>query len=124
MTAEELLARLQSQSIAVARVGDRLRCTGPTEALTPDVVRAMREHKNELLALVVGPEVDLRIKAMRTLLVPGHPLPFFYLHQVAFDRGQCLSCGEFQPQEARRCALCREAVAIILEALKQVDARN
>jgi hypothetical protein len=124
MTAEELLARLQSQGIAVARVGDRLRCTGPTTALTTDLVQAMREHKLRLLDLVAGPEVVWRLREMRRLLVPGRPLPYLYAVQTPFDRGQCLSCGEFSPQESRRCAPCREAVCILIEAMKQDGGRS
>lgn len=54
MTARELLDALARQGVTVEAHGDRLRYS-PREAVTPDLLERLREHKAELLALLRPP---------------------------------------------------------------------
>jgi hypothetical protein len=48
-----LLGELQSRDISLVVDGNNLRCKGDKAALTPELMAALREHKGEILALMV-----------------------------------------------------------------------
>jgi hypothetical protein len=50
---ENLLRELQSSGVTFKVVGTRVTAAGPPEVLTPPVVAQLREHKDELLQLLV-----------------------------------------------------------------------
>jgi pyochelin synthetase len=60
VNAPELLAELQGRGMRLEAIGGRLRYDAPKGALTPELRRAMAEHKAELLGLV---EQHLRTQA-------------------------------------------------------------
>ncbi|GIW96963.1 MAG: hypothetical protein KatS3mg111_0296 [Pirellulaceae bacterium] len=53
MGAAGLLTELRKRGVKLVPVGDRLRFA-PKDALTPDLVEALRAHKAEMLALLAG----------------------------------------------------------------------
>ncbi len=52
MTARRLLQTAHERGIILQAQAGRLRCAGPREALTPDLVAALRERRAEVLALL------------------------------------------------------------------------
>lgn len=50
---ENLLRELQSKGVTFKVVGAHVTADGPVEVLTPPVVTQLREHKDELLQLLV-----------------------------------------------------------------------
>ena len=54
MSATALLAALRQHGVELATVGDRLRYRGPRTALTPEVRRAIADHKADLLLLLAA----------------------------------------------------------------------
>ena len=52
MTAAELVARLADRGVVLAVRCEALSCRGPHGALTPDLVAALREKKEEILDLL------------------------------------------------------------------------
>jgi hypothetical protein len=58
MTAAELLAELNRRGISLRVQGDRLELDAPRGALTPELRRALADHKAELLRLLADPLAD------------------------------------------------------------------
>src|SRR5438093_1386912 len=54
MTPEALLDDLRARGVQVAADGDRLRYRAPKGSLTPELRRALRDHKARLLPLVAA----------------------------------------------------------------------
>jgi len=54
MNAPALLAMMGRLDLAVSVNGDSLHVAGPPSAMTPDIARAIRDHKAELVGLVAA----------------------------------------------------------------------
>src|SRR5262245_43753570 len=52
MTTAALLANLRARGLRLVPAGPNLDISGPKSALTPEVVRVIRQHKADLLALL------------------------------------------------------------------------
>ncbi|MBI5093856.1 MAG: hypothetical protein HZB26_15635 [Candidatus Hydrogenedentes bacterium] len=55
MTAEALIATLETRGVVLTVVGDRLSLDAPKGVLTPDVVAELRERKPEVLDILTRP---------------------------------------------------------------------
>jgi hypothetical protein len=53
MTAIDFLSEVQARGITLVVDGDNLRCQGDNAALTPDLIAELREHKTEILSLMI-----------------------------------------------------------------------
>jgi len=53
VTARDLLAELQARGVELVAAGDKLRYR-PRSAVEPGLIRVMREHKAEIMALLTG----------------------------------------------------------------------
>ena len=53
MTATEILNELQRRGVELRAEGDRLRFR-PKEAVTPDLIKILKQHKAEIIAAVAG----------------------------------------------------------------------
>jgi amino acid adenylation domain-containing protein len=99
MNAYELLDTLNRQSVGLRVDGDKLRVTGARNTLTPQLLAELKQHKEELIAILTGADADVIPRrpasdaplplafAQRQLwfldrLSPGNP---FYNNPVAFD---------------------------------------
>ena len=102
MSAVALLSELRRRDIKVQAVGGELRCSAPVGALTPELREQLRQHKPDLLALLVSAQalgqqqraiVPLQRNGTRTPIfaVPGHNGDVFCYRALA----RCL--GEEQP---------------------------
>jgi thioesterase domain-containing protein len=83
VTVRELLARLQAVDIRLSANGDRVRCSAPVGALTPDLRAEIERMKPEILAFLrssdtavtrVSAAVPMRATGSKPplFLVPGH----------------------------------------------------
>jgi thioesterase domain-containing protein len=83
VSAGALLTELRRRDIQLQAVGSELRCSAPAGALTPELRQLLRQHKTDLLALLVSAQavthqqraiVPLQPKGTRTPIfgVPGH----------------------------------------------------
>jgi thioesterase domain-containing protein len=102
VSAAAILSELRRRDIQVRAVGRELRCSAPAGALTPELREQLRQHKTDLLALLVSAQalagqqraiVPLQRDGRRTPIfgVPGHNGDVFCFRALA----QCL--GEEQP---------------------------
>lgn len=55
---QELLARVERAGLALYIADGRLRVRGPKEAMTPDLDRELREHKDAIKAALLAPKTD------------------------------------------------------------------
>lgn len=78
MTASHLLSDLQSKGIAVSLRGDKLRLE-PKEALTPDVLTTVREHKASLIAYLSVPRLPWQLERLVSA-ASSHVLNFTMPH--------------------------------------------
>lgn len=58
MSAAHILENLTRRGARVWAEGDRIRCRGPKEVVTPEVVAELREHKADLLHALAGDDVS------------------------------------------------------------------
>lgn len=70
MTASHILSDLQSKGIAVSLRGDKLRLE-PKEALTPDVLTTVKEHKASLIAHLSVPRLPWQLERLVTAASSG-----------------------------------------------------
>jgi hypothetical protein len=128
MTAVELVRNLQARGIELAPAGDRVRFR-PGDAVTAEERDALRAHKVEVLALLVGPSpastdpaaVALRVAAFRDQLRTWQSngqssAPVLRLPDLpAVTRGHCVGCGEaLADGRTWRCAACVAALETVL----------
>jgi thioesterase domain-containing protein len=71
-TAKEFLSQLQRLDVRLWIAGDRLRYSAPTGVVTPELLGKLKEHKQELMALLPTPTQVLQ-SATRTVR-PDSPL--------------------------------------------------
>ena len=126
MSVLEVLVRLQRQGVELSPHDGRLRVVGPRRALTPEVVRALSDHKGEILALLVADasEVRWRAEAMRPRVPPAGPIPTMYARrlQAPVPDGSCLSCGEpLTPGNRYHCEPCVRAAWLVLREVRGSD---
>ena len=57
MTATEIIRDLQSRGVELRAEGDRLRFR-PKEAVTPDLIKILKQHKAEIIAAVAGDKLS------------------------------------------------------------------
>lgn len=124
MTARRLLQSAQERGIILQAQAGRLRCAGPREALTPDLLDAIREHRQELLSELeadFAAQVAARVEAFTVEASRPGPVPFLTMPGFTGSQG-CLSCGAalvapFPP----RCAACIEAAHRVLAMSARVN---
>jgi hypothetical protein len=122
MGAPEVLAELTRLGVEVAVAGDRLRFR-PQEAVTPDLLAALIEHKIDLIRLLGSDdEVTWRIEAMRPQVPRTGTIPILLARPEAkyAPRGTCVSCGDPLPAARRsRCTPCVSAVERVLNEVRE-----
>ena len=114
MTIRELLAETARLGIRVEARNDRLRCEGPKGAMTAELRAAMRQHKSDLLTVI------LRLDGMRRLAVAA-PRAVVYASELARGGpGRCFSCGDLleHPDACGRCTPC-DVAADVFYAVKE-----
>jgi thioesterase domain-containing protein len=95
MMIREFLEHLDAQDIRVSAVGDRLRCSAPKGAVTPEVHRELEERKFEILAFLRAGStagsslVPIQSKGIRPpfFAVPGHNGDVFCFVWLAHSLG-------------------------------------
>lgn len=92
MTALALIAELLRRGIRVWVEGGRLAYEAPRKALTPDLLEAMRAHKEVLRALLSAPE---------------GPCPFCWGEHA---RGWVCRCGAHNPEGRLNCPHCGSTI--------------
>ena len=119
----EVLAELARRGVEVAVEGNRLRFR-PQEAVTPDLLAALIEHKPDLIRLLgtEAAEVGWRAEAMRPQVPPTGTIPILLARPEAkhAPRGTCLSCGDPLPEgRLSRCGPCVRAVEQVLNEIRE-----
>lgn len=76
VVAIRLLATLTARGVALMVAGDVLRYAAPPDVLTPDLLAALRAHKDAILALLTDVQpVPTAYAARHTIGWAGEPLP-------------------------------------------------
>ena len=106
-----LLAEARAAGLSVEAQGARMVIRGPKRA--EPVARRLIEHKLEVMFAL---RVAAFQRRLREWLSAGRPgVPLLALPGVEPRDGECCSCAEpLEPGRAWRCALCREAVRVVL----------
>ena len=89
MTATEIIQDLRRRGVQLEAVGDRLRFR-PREAVTSDLVEALKQHKAEIISTLTAPAVPARVRGWDETVETG-------------TAEVCWHCGG---GKACRCALC------------------
>ncbi len=107
MSLQDLIGRLATLEISVELVGDKLRLSGPEEALTPELHAELRARRDELVAhLGGGPRSNaaLRLVPLQSLGrsapffgVPGHNGDVFCFRPLSAELGGAQRLYAFQP---------------------------
>lgn len=136
MTAAAILSELTRRGARVERHGDRLRIV-PASAVTPELLAAVRDHKQELLPLVpehepspgrtdLPAEIAWRVEVMRPQVPEAGPIRGLLVCRDGAwpaDGAHCVSCGDRTEDGtpssafgvAVRCADCRSAAPVAIE---------
>lgn len=118
MTARRLLQTAHERGIILQAQAGRLRCAGPREALTPDLLAAIAEHRIELLSELEADFEELvrhRVEVFRDQATRPGGVPFLVLPGAPDAPGGCLSCGADLPAPwPPRCSACIEAAHRVL----------
>ena len=104
MTARRLLQTAHERGIILQAQAGRLRCAGPREALTPDLLAAIAEHRIELLSELEADFEELvrhRVEVFRDQATRPGGVPFLVLPGAPDAPGGCLSCGADLPAPGR-----------------------
>ena len=102
MSAGALLTELRRRDIQLRAVGSELRCSAPAGALTPELREQLRQHKADLLALLVSAQaLAQQPRAIVPLQPHGAGTPIFgvpgHNGDVFCYRALARSLGENQP---------------------------
>lgn len=121
MDARELRATLERLGVELAADGERLRYR-PQCAVTPVLRAAMTQRRDELLALLVAEEAEVRwrVDAMRTQMPWTGAIPSLSVHPMTrIWAGGCSSCGDaLGPGERYRCTPCIRAAWQVLREVR------
>ena len=63
VTATEIIQDLRRRGVQLEAVGDRLRFR-PREAVTSDLVEALKQHKAEIISTLTAPAVPARVRGL------------------------------------------------------------
>jgi len=78
MSVTALLAELRGRDVQIMADGDRLRCNGPADALTPELRVQLQQRKNDILEFLRSAEVLARQQRAIVPLQPrGWRIPVF-----------------------------------------------
>jgi hypothetical protein len=130
MTAEELITEVRALGVELRPAPDGSRILyRPRDALSPEWVERLREHKPQVLALLSEFEAQVQWRAaeMRGQIPPSGPIGYLCARPrtAAHDTpGHCGSCGEpKEPGQRYVCVACGRAKWLALNETRElVDA--
>jgi TubC N-terminal docking domain len=107
--AADLLIQLRAAGIVVTVDGAEIRCRAPKGVLTPELVHRLKEHKPDVLVLLIAEDQEIawRVESISEgLLGAGSErMP-----------GVCSWCGSAMPvQPSPKCVLCAIAAAELVQ---------
>ncbi len=127
MTAEDLIAEVWALGVELRPAPDGSRILyRPRDALAPEWVERLREHKPEVLALLseLEAQVKWRAEVMRQQVAPTGPIGYLCARPrtPAHDTpGHCGSCGEpKEPGQRYVCIACQRAKWLALNETREL----
>lgn len=131
MNASALLERIREKKIILSAEGEHLHYRAPKGALTSELRREIRSHKNELLEILQDnpgnhdSEIQRRANLFRAHLSEPGPKPFFILPGAIIRENTCATCGHSSPSGgfSGRCQICEAAARLALQQLQSAPAQ-
>ena len=78
MTAEEILGQVEVLGGRLWLEGDRLKYRIPEQAFSPDLLSTLKEHKPELMQILIDKQPTPRIDQSGGLIIPFNADPKFF----------------------------------------------